>query len=39
MRAVSTAAQLRDDELGSAPVAFAITSAQHELQYSRIFRS
>ncbi|GMV58044.1 MAG: hypothetical protein AMXMBFR72_11560 [Betaproteobacteria bacterium] len=39
VRAVQLAAQLRDDELGTAPVAFAIMSAQHELQYSRIYRS
>ncbi|MCX8113787.1 MAG: urease accessory protein UreF [Burkholderiaceae bacterium] len=39
MRAVASAAQLRDDELGSALVSFAITSARHETQYSRLFRS
>jgi urease accessory protein len=38
-RAGATAAALRDDELGSAPVALAIVSARHETQYSRLYRS
>jgi urease accessory protein len=37
--AVQTAAQLRDDELGSAAVQFALTCARHETQYSRLYRS
>lgn len=39
MQAVDTAGRLRDDELGSALVSFAITSARHETQYSRLYRS
>jgi urease accessory protein len=38
-QAVQTAATLDDDALGSAPTQFAIISARHELQYSRLFRS
>lgn len=38
-RAVSSAASLDDDELGSAPVQYALVSARHETQYSRLFRS
>jgi urease accessory protein len=38
-RAVSRAAGLGDDELGSAPLQFALLSARHETQYSRIYRS
>jgi urease accessory protein len=39
MKAVATAASLGDDELGSATVQYALTSARHETQYSRLFRS
>jgi urease accessory protein len=39
MRAVAIAAALRDEELGTAAVGFALTSARHETMYSRIFRS
>lgn len=38
-QAVDTACALRDDELGSAPLGYALASARHELQYSRLFRS
>lgn len=38
-RAVGEAAALGDGELGSAAVRFALTSARHETQYSRLFRS
>lgn len=38
-QAVETAAALGDDALGSAPVHFALASARHEAQYSRLFRS
>jgi urease accessory protein len=37
--AVAAAAALGDDDLGSAPIAFALHSARHETQYSRLFRS
>jgi urease accessory protein len=37
--AVETAAALADDELGTAAVGFALQSARHETQYSRLFRS
>jgi urease accessory protein len=37
--AVAQAAALDDAELGSAPLQFALTSARHETQYSRIYRS
>jgi urease accessory protein len=37
--AVEHAARLRDDELGSAALGFALASARHETQYSRLFRS
>ena len=37
--AVQTAAQCRDDELGSATVGAALASMHHETQYSRLFRS
>jgi len=37
--AVEQAARLRDDELGSAALGFALASARHETQYSRLFRS
>lgn len=37
--AVQSAAQRRDDELGSATVGAALASMQHETQYSRLFRS
>ena len=33
------AAALRDDELGTAAIGFALRSARHETQYSRLFRS
>ncbi len=36
---VQTATALRDDELGSAALGYALASARHELQYSRLFRS
>lgn len=38
-RAVAEAAALGDDQLGSAAVRFALTSARHETQYSRLYRS
>jgi urease accessory protein len=38
-RAVREAATVADDELGSAAVAYAITSARHESMYSRLYRS
>jgi urease accessory protein len=37
--AIASATALGDDELGSAPLHFALTSARHETQYSRIYRS
>lgn len=37
--AVAVATTLADDELGSAPIGLALHSAQHETQYSRLFRS
>lgn len=37
--AVAAAAALGDADLGSAPIAFALHSARHETQYSRLFRS
>lgn len=37
--AVRVAASLTDDELGTAAVGFALASARHESQYSRLFRS
>jgi urease accessory protein len=37
--AVEMAAALTDDHLGSAAIGFAIASARHETQYSRLFRS
>ena len=37
--AVAQAAALDDAELGSAPLQFALTSARHETQYTRIYRS
>lgn len=37
--AVHTATALRDEELGSAAIGFAIACARHETQYSRLFRS
>ncbi len=39
VQAVATACDLKDDELGSAAVAFALISARHETQYSRLYRS
>jgi len=39
VQAVATAVGLPDNEIGSAAVAFALTSAQHETQYSRLYRS
>ena len=38
-RAVRIAIGLRDDELGSAAVGFALCSARHESLYSRLYRS
>ncbi|MCS6944145.1 MAG: urease accessory UreF family protein [Sutterellaceae bacterium] len=38
-RAVTQAAGLDDEELGSAPLGFAIESARHETQYARLYRS
>ena len=38
-QAVEQAAALADDELGSAAIGFALRSARHETQYSRLFRS
>jgi urease accessory protein len=37
--AVRTAVTLDDDELGTAAVHYAITSARHEAMYSRLYRS
>jgi len=37
--AVTTAAALGDDDIGSAALGLAIESARHETQYSRLFRS
>ena len=37
--AVEIADGLADDELGTAAVGFALQSARHETQYSRLFRS
>ncbi len=37
--ALRVASKLGDDELGTAAVGFALCSAQHESQYSRLFRS
>ena len=39
VQAIAVASQLKDDELGSAAVAFALASARHETQYSRLYRS
>jgi len=38
-RAAAIAMALKDDELGSAAVGFALVSARHETQYSRLYRS
>jgi urease accessory protein len=38
-RAVEIAGRLADDELGTAAIGFALQSARHETQYSRLFRS
>src|SRR5262249_53108925 len=38
-RAVQTAAALRDEELGTAAIGFALCSARHESLYSRLYRS
>jgi urease accessory protein len=38
-QAVDLAAALPDDELGTAAIGFALHSARHETQYSRLFRS
>lgn len=38
-RAANDAAQLGDDELGTAAFGLALLSARHETQYSRLFRS
>jgi urease accessory protein UreF len=37
--AVAVAAELPEEELGSAAVNFALASARHETQYSRLYRS
>ena len=37
--AVATAESLGDDDLGSAPLGFALIAARHETQYSRLYRS
>jgi urease accessory protein len=37
--AVRSSAELTDDELGTATVRYAITSARHEAMYSRLYRS
>ncbi len=39
VQAIAVASELEDDELGSAAVAFALASARHETQYSRLYRS
>jgi urease accessory protein len=39
LRSVATAAELPDEEIGSAAVSLALTSARHETQYSRLYRS
>ena len=39
VQAVAVAAELPDEELGSAAVNFALASARHETQYSRLYRS
>lgn len=38
-RAVENAATLTDDDLGTVAIGFALRSAHHETQYSRLFRS
>jgi urease accessory protein len=38
-QAVQEAGALADDELGTAAIGFALRSARHETQYSRLFRS
>ncbi len=38
-RAVEIAATLADDDLGTAALGYALHSARHETQYSRLFRS
>jgi urease accessory protein len=38
-QAVQEAGALADDELGTAAIGFALRSARHEVQYSRLFRS
>lgn len=38
-QAVELAAALPDDEFGTAAIGFALRSARHETQYSRLFRS
>jgi urease accessory protein len=39
VRAVATASELPDEQLGSAAIGFALASARHETQYSRLYRS
>lgn len=39
VQAVAIANELPDDQLGSAAVNFALASARHETQYSRLYRS
>ncbi len=38
-QAVANAATRADDDLGTAAISFALLSARHETQYSRLFRS
>jgi urease accessory protein len=39
VQAITVASELKDDEFGSAAVAFSLASARHETQYSRLYRS
>ena len=39
VQVVATAESLGDEELGSAPIGFALVAARHETQYSRLYRS
>lgn len=38
-QAVAVACELNDDQIGSAAISFAMVSARHETQYSRLYRS
>jgi urease accessory protein len=38
-RSVVAATLMKDDDIGSAAIRFALTSARHESQYSRLYRS